>query len=270
MITKHKKASKEVSADNNVKNDGTVRVLKSLFRGEKMNKVNSISGAIRLKLYSLTSPWGNNGVRICKITNYIKIKQEIEEMFRERQTAINELVAEYDNLLANDKVTLGSLFDPQNYPQKSQFINCFYHRITVAPLEKSDFRTNILNQEELNEINKQIEDRIEIQVKETKKEALNRVMEKLLRLKERLLLSSDEKFHNSAISNVVESTEEAKQLNISDDDELDNILNDIAAKIGIINPEAVRSGKKSTVKAYESIVDAEIQKITDVMSQFSM
>jgi hypothetical protein len=262
---KDKQATRQVIDDNNVsKSENNVRVWKNLMKGTALNKVTSCAQKIRLNSYRLTAPWGE-GIRICKVDQFQKIKMELEKNIREFYVAVDEAVADYQNMIDADRVKLGNLYNPSDYPSKAAFASSFSAKINVAQVEKSDFRNQVLSNEDIEEINNQIAERIKNNAVEVEKDLVGRVSEKLGHLLSRL--TTDGKFHSAAIDNVIEAVNEARALNIADNQKLDNLFDKIEESMGTLSAEQIRefNSAKST-----AIIETKqcIEKVSDMMSEF--
>jgi predicted outer membrane protein len=262
---KDKIATQQVVDDNNViKAENNVRVWKSLMKGKEINKVVSCSQKIRLNFYKISACWGEN-VRIVKIENFQKVKLEIEKNIREFKDAVSESVLAYDRLVEDDKVKLGNLFNPTDYPSKASFASSFSANISVMQIEKADFRNAVLSTEDIEDINKQIEQRIKNNAVELEKELISRVSEKVQHLLSRL--SDNGKFHQSSIDNIVEAIQEARNLNINDNPKIDNLFDKIEESMGTLSAESIRESYSAKSRATLETVDC-MKNISEVMKDF--
>jgi hypothetical protein len=259
---KDKRLSVEVANEEHA-NKEVVSVNKKLMSGPLMKGVINAEQALRKYMYEKTLPWSREGCGVVKITEYLNVKVGLEEKAREFYAAVDALVAEYDNIVNEDKAKLGSMFDQADYPSKEGFKSRFYVKIGVLPIEKTDFRSGSLSNEEVQKINKQIEERLEASVKEAQGESLRRVQEKVAHFLTRLL--SDGKLHNSSISNILSTIEEVKSLNIIDNKDLDDILKKVEETISCLSPEMIRENAKARAEAIDHAHStlAEINKVMD-------
>lgn len=251
---KDARVSKEVAHDENTTTD-LVKVTKSLIKGEASKKVQNAEQKIRAKFYELTAPWNKEGERITKIENYLKTKLELEELSREYYAAVDELVNNYTDLIEDDKIKLGGMFNINDYPSKENFKSRFYVDISVKQLEKTDFRANILSNEEVEEINNQIEKRLESALKAAQVDNINKIREKLNHLLERIV-DVDGKFHNSSIINVLDAISSAQNLNINDDTGLNNILEELKVKFSKFSADTIRANGNERINVAEETTKA--------------
>ena len=264
-LKKDKGATNQVANDNNISTaEGNVRVSKNLMKGKSLAKVLSAAQKIRLSYYAITAGWGEN-VRICKVSQFQNVKLRLEKEIREFNDAVTLAVDDYQNMIDADRVKLGSLFNEFDYPSRANFAASFSAKISVAQVEKSDFRNNVLSEEDINEINQQIADRIKENSLEVEKDLVGRVQEKLNHLMSRLL--SDGKFHASALESVTCAINEARNLNINDNQKIEELFDKVEQSVGKLVPEAIRISDHVKNLAIQE-VKADINAVSDMMSEF--
>ncbi len=259
---KDQKESESVAKDNNA-TVSSISVTKALLRSKAMKDLTNASQKIRLAFYRYSAPWNDNGGRICRVSNFIKVKQELEKLIRDYYEMVDKAVDGYDAMIEEDKVSLQNLFNPKDYPSKEIFRKKLYAKIEVLPVEKSDYRNGALGDEEVTAINQNIENRVIEAVKNAEKDSLNRVLEKLNHLKERL--TSDGKFHDSTVDNVIKEIDETKDLNIAENPAIDNVLDSIRGAIASQSPDSIRDSKNSRELATQ-VTSAAITEIENTMA----
>jgi hypothetical protein len=259
-----KRVSLEVANDERA-NKEVVSVSKKLMSGPLMKGVTNAEQTLRKYMYEKTLPWSREGCGIVKITEYLNVKVGLEEKARDFYTAVDALVAEYDNIVEEDKAKLGGMFNPGDYPSKEGFKSRFYVNIGVLPIEKTDFRSGALDNAEVERINKQIEERLEASIKDAQGESLRRVQEKVVHLLTRLL--SEGKFHDSTVANVLSTVEEVKSLNIIENKDLEAVLKKVEETISCLSPEMIRENVKARAEAVDHAQDTLIE-INNAMKAF--
>lgn len=267
---KDKKQSSETAADVGGSAE-YIRVNKSLLKNKATAAVLSFSQKMRLDFYAKTAPWSTDGFRIVKIANYAKIKSELEDNVRKFFDLVNDACVEYQEIIDGDfqfeRKSLGTMFSRGDYPSISAFRSSFYARVNVKPVENSDFRTGNLSNEEIVEINNSIQERINDAIKGAEMDVLNRINEKLSHLSSRLA-DSEKNFHTSNITNLCETLQEAKELNINDNEKLTEVISIIESKLCGLNAEEIRESGTARFDAMEKTKSA-IAAISATMEDFS-
>jgi len=263
---KDQKASNQIAIDNN-NNAKVARVTKTLMSGREFKDITNQRQKITQIYHKATSEW-KKGERILRIRDYIKTKQDLEDAVREFYKLVDVAVDNLDMIINEDQRQLGNLFNPSDYPDKSRFRSYFYAKISVGEVEKNDFRSSILSDEENEEINNQIAERIDEAIKNSKRDIFNRVFEKASKLIERLD-ATEGKFHASAVSNVIEAIAEARKLNIDEDKTVEDILDQVENSISNIDAESVRGSEVVRASALASSKEA-VNKIVDSMEDLGL
>jgi hypothetical protein len=267
---KDKKQSAETASNVGGSTD-YIRVNKSLLKNKGTAAVLSFAQKMRLDFYSKTAPWGSDGFRIIKIANYAKIKSELEESKRKFYELVDIAAEEYKDIVnggfVEEKRSLGSMFNPLDYPSVANFKACFYSKINVEPVKSSDFRSSSLSNEEIAEINVSINERIESSVKTAEFDILSRISDKLNHLSSRLT-DFDSKFHTSNVTNVCDTIKEVRELNINDNEGINKILDSIQDKICGMSGESIRDNNLSRANAIIKTKEA-ISEISTSMADFS-
>lgn len=262
---KDTRASKDM-----VKSEGTSQefgyVTKKMLKGESFNKVTNLAQKIRSEFNKMTAPWNRDGEGVCKVTKYLDIKSKLEEMSREYYSAVDALASNYDDLVKEDKAKLGGLYNQSDYPTLENFKSRFYIEIEPKPIEKSDFRSGALSDDEIKSINAQIESRIEKSLAEVQRDNLRRVQEKVLHLFNRVA-EKNGKLHESAFTNIYEVIQEARDLNVNEMPELDKMFDTLEANLSKYNADSVRSSSNIRIAAATEAKTA-LEQINSAMEAF--
>lgn len=259
------RVTKDVANDEHTSTD-YVKVTKSLMKSEQSKKVQNAEQKLRSEFYKMTAPWSREGEGVCKITKYLDIKSKLEELSREYYSAVDDLVANYDNIVNADKLKLGNMFNAADYPSAQGFKSRFYVKIDVKPIEKSDFRSGVLDDNEINSINNQIEERLAKSMADAQRDNLNRIKEKLSHLFDRVV-DTNAKFHSSCISNAIEEIQTAKDLNVNDMPELDKLFDDLTNTLSKYDADSVRANSNVRIEVAENTKDA-LDRINETMKCF--
>lgn len=267
-VVKDKQLGAEMAALKNAKSD-RINGSKNLIVSKELDAVRSAAGKIRIIFYDNTAEWGTNNERICRSINYIKVKQAIEEAIREYDEKVTAFLNVYDDLVEESKADLGDSFNASDFKSRAFLENRFKARVLVKPVPTSDFRSGVMDDDDINYINKQIEDYTQEAVKNAQKDNLSRVQDKLNKLIERLMLTGSKgtRLHSSAVDNVVKAVEDARSLNISDDAEVDALLDDVETNIKKIDVDLVKNHNVFREASIDTAKEA-ASSITKTMESF--
>ena len=110
--------------------------------------------------------------------------------------------------------------------------------MTVLPIPSDDFRVDIASSE-LENIRKQVGEKVESSIENAMREAWQRLYDKVQHIADKL---SDNKniFRDTMIDNLKELCDILKRMNITDDVNLENIRQQVDTKLANNNPESLR------------------------------
>jgi len=113
---------------------GTAKVVKTLLAGnETMKACTSAYGRIRTWFYRNTLSMGN-GIYAIPTVNAMKFLGQFAKLHDEAVTARDELIAQYDDAVAEAQQRLGNLFNPADYPRKDQVEALFQAYLRCSPM----------------------------------------------------------------------------------------------------------------------------------------
>lgn len=111
-----------------------VTVTKKLLEGNKeLKECVSAYGRIRTWFYAKTLAMGN-GMYVVPVNTAMKFLAEFDKLKREADAARDELLDVYDDAINSAAVSLGSMFDPNNYPSKNEVSSMFNALLDVRPV----------------------------------------------------------------------------------------------------------------------------------------
>jgi hypothetical protein len=164
---------------------------------------------------------------------------------------------EYETLVEEAKVNLGSLYKAEDYPELTEVRKKFSFRRSVKPLpEAGDFRLDI-PAHDLEEMKAAYENQYSEKLAEAMRTPWERLHEVLLGMSKKLEDTGDGKkrYHDSLISNPLELCELLTKLNITNDPKLEDARKQVelamlGASIEEVKEDAtVRENLKSKVDA---------------------
>lgn len=141
-------ATAQVTVSNNA-SDKAARVQKFLFGGNcaELEAIKAITSEARRVHKSLTVPWGDGGPRALAnlaMPNHVKVMSHYEQ---EHAKAVDALVAVWNDLVIDAQVSLGDMYDPNEYPTSEEVRSRFYFRCGYEPMPQSgNFLTDIADE----------------------------------------------------------------------------------------------------------------------------
>lgn len=139
---KDKQASAELADQNGAKRS-MARAYKTLIESPKLEALNSLVSRIYDANFAMTMDWAGKQ-RLLTTANYMKHVNMMTGFEQEFDAAVDAFIDEYRWSVTQQQVSLGTLFNPADYPSESDVRKKFGIRLSYTPVpEVGDFRVNI-------------------------------------------------------------------------------------------------------------------------------
>jgi hypothetical protein len=222
-----RKATKEVNNTHGAKDAG--RFNKLLIDATALAPLNQIEGAARQYHYSVTLPWGNLSERLLPAALFMDYTSTMDCFKREFAQRLNELDANYPKFVQDARLSLGSLYDPSDYPAAIK--DRFAFNVTFGAVPGAeDFRVN-LNAQYVDQIKADILQAQYDRQAEAAKHVWARVRKVVESIQETCSKEKPRIF-DSMIDNASQLLSVLPALNLNNDPELTRIADEMKALIG--------------------------------------
>lgn len=201
---------------------------KKILAGDHMNAIQSAQQKLRLYIKANSLPWLDGGYRLIKSLDFITIKMKIDELQAEFDKAVKDFIDNLTVIQNKDVTELGTAYDANDYISAQDMVNKFGVRLIVEKIADNDFRNSGWDAKIIEEMQKNSIAEMEQRLNNGKLEKLTELREALVHFNERLDIG---KFKQGSIDNIIESLDSIKNLNISEDAELDKLCDDIKSII---------------------------------------
>lgn len=236
-----KEASRKVTADHNADGDAA-RVNKHLVSKDTLKPVVTASGTVRNHFYNKTLPWKDNGDRVLTRALYTRFMQDHSELATAFDTAVEHFLAT-DYPTARDKAEfrMGELFKETDYPRADELRSKFYINLDIdAVVEAEDFRVG-LDSDHLDAVRQGMELAMDQRIARAMRDVWERLATTLGHFADKMV--GDDIFRDSTVENLEELVALLPDLNILNDPGLNQVCEDITARIIGYAPKALRSDK---------------------------
>jgi hypothetical protein len=244
---KHDKSvSTEVEKTHGAKDAG--RYNKQLVDKVALEPISKIANAARTYHYERTLPWGDNGDRLLPASLFMDYTDSMRQYKSEFEKRVHEFVAAYPVLVQAARNRLGTMYDALDYPAVSEIALRFGIETAFTPVPAAnDFRVQ-LNDEYVETIRIEIEQRTLDRQAQAMKDCWSRVRDVVSKIHERLS-DKDAVFRDTLIGNARELVAVLPHLNIAGDPALSQIESEV--KDLLVAPETLRadSGKRAEIAA---------------------
>ena len=224
------------------------RVHKSLLPGAvALERVHKQAGEIRTTVYKSTLPW-SQGTQILRSSGYMAFASKMADMVEEYNRLVLGFLSEYPVLIDRAKYSLGTMFNPDDYPDIDTVRDKFKINIRYLPVpDATDWRVD-LGEDAV----KELRESVETQVKQSQANAMREVWDRLfdvVRKAQERLAKPDAVFRNSLVDNATELCGLLPSLNLMGDPRLDAMGKEIKRALCSHNPTTLRrdAGVRSEV-----------------------
>ena len=215
------RATQQENAD-----EGSAAVVKRLIARSHLKDIVKLESAIDLIMERYSLPWLNGGYRILPSEFYGEWRKEVNKVKDEYDIAVRKFLQSYPTIVQSESNSLGNMYKPEDYPKVSTLEKRFTFKIQVMPVStENDFRVKV-NNDEMNEMKKDLQKQIEDSVLLSLKDAWNRLYDNVKRIAERLK-EDNPKFKDSMIENVQRLCDILPVLNVSGNKELDKMVKEV-------------------------------------------
>lgn len=219
-----KKVSGEVDQTHGAQNAG--RYSKYLIPKTALADIAARASAMREYHYRRTLPWGQNGQRILPAAIFLDYRKTILELKALFDRRVDMFVNDYPRLVHGARVTLGTLYDPSEYPAASDIKGHFGVDLEIFQVPTSgDFRVEVADTVR-NELQAESEAAIQQRLGSATKACYVRVREVLERMKNQCTVERS-RITEALVEDVRDLTQVMDDLNITKDPELSRITREI-------------------------------------------
>jgi hypothetical protein len=139
---KDKQASAELADQNGAKRS-MARAYKTLIESPKLEALNSLVSRIYDANLNMTMDWAAK-LRLLTTANYMKHVNLMTAFQAEFDKAVDDFIDEYRWSVTQQQVSLGTLFNPDDYPSEGEVRKKFGIRLTYTPVaDMRDWRLDI-------------------------------------------------------------------------------------------------------------------------------
>ena len=220
-----KRITNDVLVANGATNLDAGQFRKNLMSGTTLRKdIADFAASCRLWHNTTTLPWADRGARLLPTSLFLDYKTEANRRKAQFDHMVEHFVREYPMLQAQAQQSLGSLYNPEDYPSVSEVMSKFGFKMVFTPLpEAGDFRLDVAN-EDLEELRKQYDANLTTRLNEAMQSQWDKLHDMLARMSEKLVEPEGEdkrRWHDTFISNAHEMCQMLGHLNVAKDPKLE-------------------------------------------------
>lgn len=213
--------------------------VKRLFTISDMAGIINIASQARIYHKKMTLPWGDSGERLLPSKQFLAYSKQMNTYKNDYMRRVKIFVSAYAQRVSNASSTLGTMFVPGEYPDVKDIENEFSFNIDIKKITTADdFRVD-LEKEELEQLKEKISDTF----KNNQKEAMDNVWHQLYSAIEKIASKMSEekpKIYKSMISNLINLTDILPNLNITNDQVLQSMCDDVQSRLCDLDVDDLR------------------------------
>lgn len=203
---------------------------KALVEKAAIKALNTSGGKIRALHYSLTLPWDDEGARLLPSKTYQRYQDEMRILRYEDERLRNDFVAIYPQLLAAAPGRLGTMFDPDDFPDVAELPSKFEVKLSFVPVpDAKDFRADVAD-EAAKDIREQIVAEQDAKFQGAMRDCFKRVESVVSRISS-TLSKEEPRIFETLITNAQDIVKAMTELNISDDPKLNEFCESLDAML---------------------------------------
>lgn len=233
-----KRATQQVAAQNGAAEHAGNYNKALLPMDTHLAAVHSKTGEVRNWFYSQTLPWGLDGSRLLPSDNYMEFVMQLDQHKQQWQQLVHEFLQAYASAVHSAQISLGALFDKDDYPDVLDVAKKFDIDVAVFPVPSTDFRVQV-GEQALNALAADVERR----VKAAEQTAMADLWQRLYECVEKLTTKlADPKaiFRDSLVENARAICELLPRLNVANDSKLEDMRQRVVQALDGKTPEMLR------------------------------
>jgi hypothetical protein len=215
-----RKTSTEVDQLHNAKDGG--RFNKILVDKAHTRDLMASAASMREYHYKMTLPWDDEGPRLLPARSYMSYTNTMRGLRAKDEQLRRSFLVHYPQLVQEARKRLGSLYDPQDYPDVNDIATKFDIRINMTPVPSAnDFRVDV-SEEAAAEIRASIEAESAAKFSNAMKDCYRRLHETVSHIHD-TLSKDDPRIYDTLVSNAQQLVNCLPALNLTDDPVLETL-----------------------------------------------
>ncbi len=244
-----------------------------LLKPDDTKKIRAIVQQAHRFIECMTLPWEEGGWRLLKSSDYSKVQQTYQELFRQYFDEVETLLGRYDELKAGCLQRLQSL-ENGRFPTATDMREKFNFRMFEDVLVKTtDIRLSGMSPAETEALKTHIEQRVKEQYTEAQKSSIEKIVKAVQELHDRMTEMQQPKAKGKKetsfkqdrdtkkypiFDNVEQMLAVAEYLNFAKDPKLAAMIENTRKQMSEFNPEQVKTSKlaqEKVIATTKSVLD---------------
>ena len=227
-----KTATNTILVANHASVTDAAQVRKNLMSGTTLRKkIEEFAGDCRRWHAARTLPWADRGGRLLPTSLFLDYKSELNARRTMFENMVEEFLTEYPKLVAIAQQSMGTLFDPNDYPTAEEVRDKFGFRMVFSPIpESGDFRLDI-PQQDMEEMRQDYDAAFDERMAKAMRMPWDKLHTMLTTMTDKLGLVEDTRWYDTFITNAQEMCDMLRHLNVTNDPQLELARQQLAGAI---------------------------------------
>ena len=235
-------------------------VIAKLYAKEDITGLQQACTAARQMFKERTLPWGR-GMGLLPVSQYMSFMEDIRKCKAAFEMESKSIIDNIDEILHNAQIVNGGLFDQANYLSRQELEESMYFTIeaTTVPTENNFDQLAGLSEEEVSSLKAEAVAGANARTEGAVKELFARLFTSLQHAADRLTKEDDGSyrvFRDSLISNIEKAVIAAETLNVTGNEQINELVIEAKAMIEGLTPSELRKDeglREQTRAAAESL-----------------
>lgn len=249
-----KAKTSEVNYNANAESDAS-RVNKHLVSKASLAAIVRAAGAMRQYVYRATLPWGDNGDRLIGASGYMAFVEEFAKLKQQFDEAVEDFITvQYPAERARAQFRMGDMFVPGEYPEPETLRRKFGATLDVHGVPAATDLRAQLRDEDIQHLRAEIENHNAAKLRTAMQTLWQRLFDTVSHFADRM--QEDEttpdgcrRFKDATVRNLHRLLAEVPALNISGDPALDELCDDLRAKLSGLEATTLRTSPTAREQA---------------------
>ena len=249
-----KRVSNDVAEANGVTDKRLCRLRKSLLpKNKAMDRLAAVVRAARRFSDENTHAWMHDGPRILTKSNFDNFMRQTRIYKADFETAVLDVIAQYDDLKGQAAGVLGKLYNELDYPGKETLRVRFAFDVKVQPMPTTAAFLDLgLDESDTEELRAKLEEDMEATYAKANNKLWEALYEKLEKLIVRLA-DGDTYVHPGVLSAVQDAADLVPRINLTGDTRLDVISAQLTTALDGVNETALKDNPAVRARVFSTL-----------------
>lgn len=190
----------------------------------------------------VTRPWGQNDTRLLPSFDVIEFTDKMNDLKSQYEDAVYGVQARWPTIINDQMARLGPLFNIDEYPVQHEVIDCFGFMSELLPVPDGSHIVLDLEKTMIEKLRRQLDEQNQKRLEKSMAEMWQRLYDPVANMAK--ICSEDKAVYNSLIENIEDAVQVLQRLNITNDQNFNDMIAEINRELVGFTPIQIRKNKK--------------------------